>query len=153
MVPCEVALTEADLYLIDEGVSAMQDKTLSCRDCGTTFIFTEGEQTFYASKGLTNEPSRCPECRAERKRSRGESGYSSGGYSSGGYSSSYSSGSYDRRARTLYPATCSACGKETEVPFQPRGDRPVYCSSCYETRSSSSYSSGRSGGRSNRNRW
>jgi CxxC-x17-CxxC domain-containing protein len=116
-----------------------------------TFVFTEGEQTFYASKGLTNEPSRCPECRAERKRSRGDSGYSSGGsYSSGGYSSGGYGGNYDRRQRTMYPATCSACGKETEVPFQPRGDRPVYCSSCYESRGSSTY--GRSGGRSN-NRW
>ncbi|GIW08624.1 MAG: zinc-binding protein [Dehalococcoidia bacterium] len=136
----------------------MQDKTLTCRDCGMAFVFTEGEQTFYASKGLTNEPSRCPECRAERKRSR-DGGYSSGGYSSGGYSSGgYSSGgSYDRRERTMYPATCSACGKETEVPFQPRGDRPVYCSSCYETRGSSSYGGGRSsggrGGRGGGNRW
>ncbi|MCS6801531.1 MAG: zinc-ribbon domain containing protein [Chloroflexota bacterium] len=131
----------------------MRDKTLTCRDCGTTFLFTEGEQTFYASKGLTNDPSRCPECRAERKRARSEGGYASSGSYHSGYGSSYSSGNYDRRARTMHPATCSACGKETEVPFQPRGDRPVYCSSCYERRSTSFSSSGRSNGRSNRGRW
>ena len=40
------------------------DKTLTCRDCGNPFTFTEGEQAFFAEKGFTNEPGRCPECRA-----------------------------------------------------------------------------------------
>ena len=39
------------------------DKTLTCRDCGTQFVFTTGEQEFYAQKGFTNEPTRCPNCR------------------------------------------------------------------------------------------
>lgn len=107
------------------------DKILTCRDCGTQFVFTEGEQQFYASRGFTNEPSRCPDCRAARKaRMASEGGYSSGGYSSGGYSSggNYSS---DRPRREMHPAVCSQCGKETRVPFVPRSDKPVYCSDCF----------------------
>ena len=97
----------------------MQDKTLTCRDCGTGFEFTTGEQEFYASKGFTNEPSRCPSCRRARSTSR--EGGDGGGF--GG-----------RRERQLYPAVCAQCGKDTEVPFQPRGDRPVYCSDCFQAR-------------------
>jgi len=115
-----------------------QDKTLICRDCGQEFTFTAGEQEFYAQKGFTNEPSRCPSCRAARK-----SQQSGGGYASGG---SYSSvGGYERPQRQMYPAVCSQCGKETMVPFQPRGDKPVYCSDCFAERRSGygSYSRGR----------
>lgn len=104
----------------------MTDKTLTCRDCGASFVFTASEQEFYASKGFTNEPSRCPDCRAARKRAQG------GGYSGGG------------ERRQMFPAVCSRCGKDTQVPFQPRGDKPVYCSDCFEgTRSSSPSRGGR----------
>jgi len=48
----------------------MADKTLVCKDCGAEFVFTEGEQQFYAEKGFTNEPQRCPECRKARKAQR-----------------------------------------------------------------------------------
>ena len=85
------------------------------------FAFTTGEQEFFASKGFTNEPSRCPDCRG-RSRARTD-GYSSGGGSYGG--------GYDRPQREMFPVTCSQCGKATQVPFQPRGDRPVYCSDCF----------------------
>ncbi len=95
-------------------MTAMQDKTLTCRDCGREFLFTVSEQQFFAQKGFTNEPSRCPECRATRKATRGEGG------SFGGH-----------RDREMYPAVCAQCGKETQVPFQPRLDKPVYCSDCY----------------------
>ncbi|MHB0870699.1 MAG: zinc-ribbon domain containing protein [Chloroflexota bacterium] len=98
----------------------MQDKTLTCRDCGTSFVFTAGEQEFYASKGFSNEPTRCPGCRATRKRSQG-----------GG----------ERTERQMFDAVCAECGKDTRVPFEPRSDRPVYCSDCFETQ------------RSSRNRW
>ena len=89
---------------------ALTDKTLACRDCGQEFVFTIGEQEFYSSHGLVNEPGRCPDCRASRRRERG-SGYGS--------------------PRPSYPAICAACGVETTVPFEPRGDRPVYCKECY----------------------
>lgn len=122
------------------------DKTLTCRDCGMTFVFTAGEQEFYAQKGFDNEPQRCPSCRRARKAQRSEgnyssgggyssggSGYSSGGYSSGGYSKSYSNsgGGFAQRERVQHETTCSECGRPTTVPFVPRGDRPVYCNDCF----------------------
>jgi CxxC-x17-CxxC domain-containing protein len=129
----------------------MPDKTLTCRDCGRQFLFTQGEQDFYASRGFTNEPTRCPDCRALRKAERGAS--EGGGYTSGGYSSGGGGGGYSRRE--MYPATCAECGKSTQVPFMPRGDRPVYCSDCFERqRGGGSYSGRRGGGGGGRgNRW
>lgn len=127
------------------------DKNLTCRDCGQTFVFTAGEQEFYQSRGFTNEPGRCPNCRAARKSERGDGGgYTSGGYSSGGYSGG-GGGGYDRPRREMHPATCAQCGAETQVPFVPRGDRPVYCSNCYDQVRGSGgggggYSSGGRGG-------
>ena len=116
------------------------DKPLNCRECGQSFLFTAGEQEFFASKGFTNEPTRCPDCRAQRKSQQG--GYSSGGYG-GGYS-----GGYDRSERQMFSATCTQCGKEARVPFQPREDRPVYCSDCFATHRSSGYAPSAS-----RDRW
>jgi CxxC-x17-CxxC domain-containing protein len=91
---------------------AFQDKSLQCSDCGASFTFSAEEQEFFQSKGYTNEPKRCQACRQARKAER----YGS----SGGY-----------RPRQMFPAVCAECGKDTEVPFEPRGDRPVYCSDCY----------------------
>ncbi len=114
------------------------DKTLTCRDCGTAFTFTSGEQEFYAQKGFENEPTRCPECRQTRKagRNSGGGGYSSndsygGGNSYGGGGGGYSS---DRGQREMHTTTCSSCGKDAQVPFIPSGDKPVYCSDCFQSR-------------------
>src|SRR3954470_15039961 len=112
------------------------DKTLVCRDCGQNFTFTAGEQEFFASRGLMNEPGRCPECRAQRKQSQG--GSYGGGYSTGG--------GYERREREMFTAVCSSCGKDAVVPFQPRTDRPVYCSDCFAAQRGDSYA-GSGGGR------
>lgn len=91
---------------------SFQDKSLQCSDCGTTFTFTAAEQEFFQSKGYVNEPKRCPSCRQARKGERqGSSRYAS---------------------RQMFPAVCASCGKETEVPFEPRSGRPVYCSECYQ---------------------
>lgn len=99
------------------------DETLTCIDCRRSFTFTANEQEFYASKGFTNKPSRCGDCRAARKAS-------GGGRSRG---DSYSS---VHRAREMFKATCSQCGGVAEIPFQPRGDRPVYCRDCFARRQS-----------------
>ena len=111
------------------------DKVLNCRDCGQAFTFTSGEQEFYASRGFS-EPMRCPDCRAARKSQRdggGGSSYSS--YGGGGSSyGSYGGGGGGRGQREMFSATCSACGKEAQVPFQPSGDKPVYCSDCFQQR-------------------
>lgn len=132
------------------------DKPLICRDCGQEFSFTAGEQEFYAQRGFTNEPSRCPDCRAARKasggssprgRSAGGSSYGSSGSSGGGYGNdrggSYGNdrgGSYgDRAPRQMYTATCSSCGREAQVPFQPTAGKPVYCSDCFAQQRSSRY--------------
>lgn len=126
-------------------MESYQDKSLTCRECGREFPFTASEQEFYAQRGYTNEPGRCPECRAVRKAQRGEGGYSSGG-SSGSSSSSYGGG-FGGQRREMYPAVCAQCGKETQVPFQPRGDRPVYCSDCYSAQRGTSGGGGSSYGR------
>ena len=92
---------------------ALQDKQLTCADCGSAFTFSAAEQEFFQSKGYTNEPKRCPNCRQTRKAER--------------YGSSGGGG----KARQMYPAVCAECGKQTEVPFEPREGRPVYCSDCF----------------------
>ena len=91
------------------------DKTLTCADCGAQFTFSADDQEFFATKGYS-EPKRCPSCRQARKSERGNGG---------GY----------RSSRQMYPAVCAECGRDTEVPFEPRGDRPVYCSDCFSKRS------------------
>lgn len=99
------------------------DETLSCVDCGRTFPFTANEQEFFASKGFTNKPSRCGDCRAARKAA---SGGGRGGSRGGGYGGQ----------REMFKATCSQCGGVAEVPFQPRGDKPVFCRDCFAARPS-----------------
>ena len=91
------------------------DKEIKCTECGITFAFTAGEQETFASRGYTNEPKRCPLCRAVKR---------------AGNSDSSGFGSYKPR-REMFPAVCNQCGKDTKVPFQPRNGRPVYCSECY----------------------
>ena len=83
-----------------------EDKTLICKDCGAEFVFTAGEQEYYASKGFVNEPQRCKPCRDARKNAA-------------------------KPEREMYTAQCAACGCEAKVPFKPREDRPVYCSECF----------------------
>lgn len=89
-----------------------QDKTLVCKDCGQEFTFTASEQEFFAEKGFTNEPQRCPDCRHARKQNSRR-------------------GNGDRK---MYDAICAECGKPCKVPFQPRDDRPVYCSECFRNK-------------------
>lgn len=91
-----------------------QDETLKCKDCGEEFAFTAQEQELFAERGYENKPVRCPGCRTARRSERNN----------------------DRRrpAREMYDAVCHECGAATKVPFMPREDRPVYCSSCFEKR-------------------
>ncbi|MEG0615771.1 MAG: zinc-ribbon domain containing protein [Oscillospiraceae bacterium] len=83
-----------------------EDKTLVCKECGQEFIFTAGEQDFYAEKNFVNEPQRCKGCRDARKNS-------------------------SKSEREMFTATCASCGADAKVPFRPREDRPVYCSDCF----------------------
>ena len=86
-----------------------EDKTIVCKDCGKEFVFSANEQEFYAEKGFTNEPQRCRECRQARKNAANNGA----------------------AARQMFDAVCAACGKECKVPFEPKTDRPVYCSDCF----------------------
>ncbi len=120
------------------------DQTLTCRDCGQSFTFTSGEQEFYTSRGFS-EPTRCPDCRAARKAERNAGG---GGYSSYGSSGGYGGGGGRSGPRQMYSATCSSCGQEAQVPFQPSNDKPVYCSDCFQQRGAGRGGGGGYGGRS-----
>lgn len=88
----------------------MEDKTINCRECGQPFVFTVSEQQFYKEKGFQHEPARCKNCRDSRKSSRGGP---------------------SRGPRQMYDVTCQGCGKETQVPFKPTGQKPVLCRECF----------------------
>ena len=84
-----------------------QDEKLTCEDCNSEFIFTVGEQEFYAEKGLVNKPKRCPDCRKNRRQG-------------------------SRKApRKMYDTVCSKCGAQTQVPFKPMEGKDVYCRDCF----------------------
>lgn len=85
-----------------------QDKTIVCKDCGQSFEFTASEQEFFAEKGFSNEPQRCKSCRTSRKQN-----------------------SRSGEPRQMFDAVCASCGRTCQVPFEPRNDRPVYCSDCF----------------------
>ena len=92
-----------------------QDKVLKCAECDAEFVFTAGEQMFFADKGFKNEPKRCKNCKAKRTESPGQT-----------------QGNNFQRTETK--TTCSQCGKETTVPFKPTQGRPVYCRECFQQR-------------------
>jgi CxxC-x17-CxxC domain-containing protein len=96
-----------------------EDRVLTCRDCGSEFAFTAGEQRFYAERGF-HDPARCPNCRSNRRQLRMQAGDAT------------ESRSPARTDRQLYPAVCASCGQDTMVPFEPRSGRPVYCRDCYQ---------------------
>lgn len=98
------------------------DEMLTCVDCGRQFVFTAGEQRFYEQKGFQNKPNRCPDCRQARKAMRAQGQGSTAG----------------ARPREMFAATCSNCGNVAEVPFNPRGDKPIYCRECFSSRNNHS---------------
>lgn len=138
----------------------MPDRTIRCADCNKDFQFTEREQEWYREKGLTHEPRRCRDCRASKKAGGGGGGggshggggsygsghgggggggHGGGSYGGGGGGGSYGGGGDDRprrpaRTREMHTVACSACGKDTEVPFKPDLSRPVYCRDCFAAR-------------------
>jgi CxxC-x17-CxxC domain-containing protein len=131
-------MTEALLRFLGGRRVNFTDKTLTCVDCGTSFIFSADDQSYHQEKGFTNEPRRCQSCRAAKRaeRNSGDSSYGGGGGYGGGQ-------------REMYSVTCSQCGKDAQVPFQPRGDKPVYCSDCFRSQRATSggYGGGRDSGR------
>lgn len=99
------------------------DKKLQCADCGQEFSHSADEQARFAQLGFRNEPKRCHPCRQARRRDGGGTGGGPRGPSYG-----------DGAAKESFTTRCAECGGEARVPFKPRGDRPVYCSACFETK-------------------
>jgi CxxC-x17-CxxC domain-containing protein len=99
---------------------SFQDKTLTCVDCGQTFVFTAGEQEFFAQKGFQNAPKRCKSCKSVKRSGENRT---AGGFSTEGAA-----------PRELHEVVCSSCGQKTTVPFRPTSDRPVYCRTCFQQR-------------------
>lgn len=89
--------------------SNLSDQTLMCRDCGSQFVWTAGEQEFYQKKGFDNAPTRCPACREKRKAER-------------------------QGERSLTKIVCGQCGKEDQVPFVPRKGTAVLCRDCFSAK-------------------
>lgn len=98
---------------------AYVDRTLTCVDCGAVFVHSAEDQEYYAQKGFSSDPKRCPSCRATRRSMR-DAGQG---------------GSHERTGATgpreYFVAICSRCGNQAQVPFKPHMDRPVYCSDCF----------------------
>ena len=117
----------------------MADMQLTCSDCGQEFTFTSEDQTYFQERGYS-APKRCKACRQAKKNEQGGGSGGGGSYGGGG------GGGYRSESRGT-TVTCSACGKQTTVPFEPRGDRPVYCQDCYASRKKSSGGGGGRGGR------
>ena len=95
-----------------------EDSSLSCRECGQSFIFSADDQAYHSEKGYTNEPQRCPACRQAKRAQRNDGGF-------------------DRGGREMHPVVCAECGQDTTVPFLPRGDRSVYCGDCFRRQGTS----------------
>jgi CxxC-x17-CxxC domain-containing protein len=93
---------------------AFQDRVLTCVDCGGEFVWTAGEQQFFADKNFKNEPKRCKSCKIAKANQPTGGGFG--------------------RERVETTATCSACGTETTVPFRPTQGRPVFCKECFQSR-------------------
>jgi len=100
-----------------------EDQSINCVDCGQQFLFTAGEQEFYATKGLTNAPTRCKACRELRKQQRAEAPRGPRGRG----------GPARGAPREMHTVVCADCGAGTQVPFLPVANRPVYCKDCYES--------------------
>jgi|688.fasta_scaffold118886_3 CxxC-x17-CxxC domain-containing protein len=85
-----------------------QDKMIQCRECRKQFLFSAGEQEFFAVKSLANQPKRCPNCRLVLRNKRN-----------------------GNTVEKIFDTACAKCGAFTKVPFQPRGHSPVFCLACY----------------------
>ena len=105
------------------------DRVLTCVNCGNNFTFSAEDQEYHSSRGFT-DPRRCPSCRqARREQAGGGAPRTSSSYGGGGGGGGYGA------PRQMFPAVCAECGQATEVPFEPRTDRPVYCRTCFARRS------------------
>lgn len=92
-----------------------QDRTIKCADCGKDFVFSKGEQEFFAQKGFTRDPIRCQDCRKAKK-------------------SKFSGPKPSKtpESHEMHTIKCKKCGQTTEVPFKPKFPDDILCSKCFE---------------------
>jgi len=83
----------------------LQDKTLTCKECSKEFVWSAGEQKFYADKGLQNPPGRCPDCRKSIREKKAN--------------------------QPKFSIICKNCGKEDQVSFKPYNPNDVLCGDCF----------------------
>ena len=93
------------------------DKVLRCIDCGEEFVFSAGEQLFFADKGLRNDPKRCKPCKLKKNDRIA--------------ANMQAYGQPFPRERIEVTVKCALCAVETTVPFRPTQGRPVYCRDCF----------------------
>jgi CxxC-x17-CxxC domain-containing protein len=91
------------------------DLLLTCADCGQEYTLSSKDQEFFQMRGYSM-PKRCTACRQAKKNEQG---------------ATRENQTNETQGTTV---TCSDCGKQTTVPFEPHGDRPVYCQDCYQKR-------------------
>jgi len=98
-------------------VQEYTDKVLRCIDCGEEFIFSAGDQLFFASKGLRNDPKRCKPCKLKKndRIAVNRQAY----------------GQTCPRESSEVIVKCARCWVGTSVPFKPTQGRPVYCRDCF----------------------
>ncbi len=96
------------------------DRRLKCIDCGAEFVWTAGEQLFYAEKNFQNEPKRCKTCKAGRKQGLAGSSFPGRGH------------------RPDAAVKCTNCGRDAKVPFVPAPGRPIFCQECFQQRRAAS---------------
>lgn len=99
--------------------SDFTDKHLECIECRVEFLWTAGEQAFYAEKNLGNPPKRCRECKKAKT------------YRMEAIISAKAAG---KKFIVAMPVRCEDCGKQTTVPFYPSQGRPVYCRPCFDAK-------------------
>ncbi|MCO5215307.1 MAG: zinc-ribbon domain containing protein [Thermomicrobiales bacterium] len=111
-----------------------------CQHCDEPFDYTDAEREFRQERGLAR-PLLCPTCRQrDRQRRNGDlvnlymRTDSFDPFLLGENTQAGSTSRNTQDIRTMYDATCAACGESTRVPFIPRNDRPVYCKDCFNAR-------------------
>jgi CxxC-x17-CxxC domain-containing protein len=97
----------------------LTNKSIKCADCGASFIFSTVEQSYFQAKGDATLPTCCPSCRQTRKERQSPD-------------ISASAAQAQRSSSRMFSTTCSRCGNRTEVPFEPKNHKAVYCSRCYD---------------------
>jgi CxxC-x17-CxxC domain-containing protein len=110
----DVFRTRHTLESWTKGTKMAGDQELTCSDCGQSFTFSGEDQAYFNERGYST-PKRCKTCRQAKKQEQ-------------------PGGGYQRSESRNTSVICAGCGQQTTVPFEPRGDRPVYCQNCFQAR-------------------